>query len=308
MLVSVYMLTYNHEKYISQAIEGVLMQDCGFEYELLIGNDASTDKTTDIINKIINQHEKGDIIKHFNHKINLGTNRNYLEILPKAKGKYIAICEGDDYWIDQKKLQKQVDFFEKNKECNYVFSNRKIINTKGDLINSEKFNLNSSIFDLHHLLMLNIMPPLLTVMFRSNSQPKKYPLFFEESFNSDWAQLFILTHKSKIGFISDDFAVYRQGVGITTNIKSSYQLINGIKTNKAINKYTEYKFNYHVGKFEWHYEKVAYAFLQERKYFKSIFYVLKKLLRSIYEKGLFRFYKNNKIFFKHFIKLFLRIK
>jgi len=111
-LVSIMMVTYNHEKYLHQAIEGVLMQKVNFTYELLIHDDASTDNSAEIIHEyelkypdIIkplyqkkNQYSQGIDVSHFNRE--------------RAIGKYLAICEGDDYWIDQGKLQKQIDYLE----------------------------------------------------------------------------------------------------------------------------------------------------------------------------------------------------
>jgi glycosyltransferase involved in cell wall biosynthesis len=113
-LVSVDMITYNHEPYIKQAIEGVLMQETNFEYELIIADDCSPDNTPIIINDIIKNHPKGHRIKYFRHKENLGMQANGLFALQQCTGKYIALCEGDDYWTDLLKLQKQVDFLETN--------------------------------------------------------------------------------------------------------------------------------------------------------------------------------------------------
>ena len=113
-VVSVVMITYNHEKYIQQAIEGVLMQQVNFPVELIIADDASPDQTESIVNKIIAEHTNGHWIKYTKHITNKGMNHNFLWACQQAKGKYIALCEGDDYWTDPYKLQKQLDFMEAN--------------------------------------------------------------------------------------------------------------------------------------------------------------------------------------------------
>lgn len=120
LMVSVDMITYKHEAYIAQAIEGVLMQETNFEYDLIIADDCSPDKTEEIVKNIIATHPKGHIIKYFRHEKNIGMHQNGLFAVQQCKGKYIAICEGDDYWIDPLKLQKQVDFLEANQD--YVFT------------------------------------------------------------------------------------------------------------------------------------------------------------------------------------------
>lgn len=113
-LVSVVMITYAHENYIKQAIEGVLMQEYQGEIELIVSNDKSPDATDEVIKKIIAEHPNGNWIKYTNHTENLGMMPNFIWALQQAKGEYIAACEGDDYWIDTLKLQKQVDFLKNN--------------------------------------------------------------------------------------------------------------------------------------------------------------------------------------------------
>lgn len=113
-IVSVCMITYNHEKYIEEAINGVLMQECDFEIELILANDCSTDKTDEVIQNILKTHPRASIIKYFKHEQNLGMMPNFIFALQQCEGKYIAMCEGDDYWIDSLKLQKQVGFLEDN--------------------------------------------------------------------------------------------------------------------------------------------------------------------------------------------------
>lgn len=115
--VSICCLVYNHEKYLRQCLEGIVNQKCDFKYELLIHDDASTDNSA----KIIREYEEKypDIIKPIyqtenQHSQNIKISKTYQ--YPRAKGEYYAWCEGDDYWIDETKLQKQVEFLEKNKE------------------------------------------------------------------------------------------------------------------------------------------------------------------------------------------------
>ena len=112
--VSVKMITYKHEKFIKQAIEGVLMQETDFKFDLIISDDCSPDNTHKIVNEIIINHSKGFKIKYFRHQKNIGMIDNGVFAINKCTGKYIAYCEGDDYWTDALKLQKQVDFMEKN--------------------------------------------------------------------------------------------------------------------------------------------------------------------------------------------------
>jgi len=128
-LVSISCITYNHGPFIKDCIEGFLMQKTSFNFEILIHDDASTDDTVDIIK--LYRKKYPDLIKPIFQKENQyskgqrGMNMKFN--FPRAQGKYIALCEGDDYWTDPLKLQKQVDFLEKN--CSYVacFTNAKDI-------------------------------------------------------------------------------------------------------------------------------------------------------------------------------------
>lgn len=116
--VSVICLAYNHEKYIRSALQGFVEQITNFEYEVLIHDDASTDQTADIIKEF--EEKYPDIIKPIYQKENQhsqGIKILSTHLLPKVQGKYIAYCEGDDFWTDPHKLQRQYDILEKNQEC-----------------------------------------------------------------------------------------------------------------------------------------------------------------------------------------------
>lgn len=110
--VSVLMVTYNHENFISHAIESVLMQKTSFPFELVIGEDCSTDKTREIVIRYAQNYPL--IVKALLPPMNLGIRQNSLNTFKECKGKYLAFLDGDDYWTDSNKLQKQVDFLEAN--------------------------------------------------------------------------------------------------------------------------------------------------------------------------------------------------
>ena len=120
IMVSVCMITYNHESYIAQAIEGVLMQKTNFQIELVIGEDCSGDKTREICKTYKEKYP--DLCKLRLQDKNIGMMDNFIENLKSCTGKYIALCEGDDYWTDPLKLQKQVDFLEQNPDYGLIFT------------------------------------------------------------------------------------------------------------------------------------------------------------------------------------------
>lgn len=113
IMVSVFCLTYNHNKFITKAIEGFLMQQCNFNIEIIIGDDCSQDGTTQIVAGYAAKFPK---IKLLAATQNIGPARNLVKVAQEAKGKYVALCDGDDYWTDPLKLQKQVDFLENNSD------------------------------------------------------------------------------------------------------------------------------------------------------------------------------------------------
>src|SRR5688572_14136755 len=116
-MVSVCMITYGHEPFIREAIEGVLMQRVEFNIEFIIADDASPDGTEQIIKEYVLSHPKRHCIRYTKHESNKGMIGNLVWAIGECNGKYIALCEGDDYWTDPLKLQKQVDFLEQNNDC-----------------------------------------------------------------------------------------------------------------------------------------------------------------------------------------------
>lgn len=158
-LVSIPMLTYNHEKYIAQAIESVLKQKTDFPFELVIGEDCSTDGTRAIIEAYAQRYP--DQIKVVTSAANVGALANNIRTAKACNGKYMATLEGDDFWNDELKLQKQVNFLESNAEFGLVHSDVNHLNEKnGTLV--ENYNSTNQL----HIPEGNIFEELLN--------PEKY--------------------------------------------------------------------------------------------------------------------------------------
>jgi len=214
-MVSVVMITYNHEKYVVQAMNGVFMQKCNFDVEFIIANDKSTDQTN---KKILDCLSKASIpknikIEYSNHKQNKGVSENFIWSLKKAKGKYIAICEGDDYWIDSLKLQKQVDFLVENKSVGLVSTLRKNLNQESGVIVKEKELREKHEFYSFNDVVFGCKIATLTVMFKTEiikkfiklneSNPTKLSFL-------DYTIWLYISYHSKIAKLNEYTAVYRQ--------------------------------------------------------------------------------------------------
>ncbi len=134
IVVSVWITTYNHEKYIAKALDSVLMQEVDFDYEIIIGEDLSTDNTRDIL---MNYKDKyPDKIKLFFRDKNIGQTKNGLLTWQSCRGKYVAMLDGDDFWQDPFKLQKQVDFLEDNPAYTISYHDSNLID-ENDIVFSD---------------------------------------------------------------------------------------------------------------------------------------------------------------------------
>lgn len=135
MEVSVFCVTYNHERYIRQCLDSIISQKTNFDFELIVHDDASTDGTSAIIKEYSERYP--DKIKSISQKDNQYS-KGMIDIpscfmLSEAKGKYIALCEGDDYWCDQEKLQRQYEAMETNPECGMAVHRSYIAKESGEI-------------------------------------------------------------------------------------------------------------------------------------------------------------------------------
>lgn len=153
--VSVVIVSYNQEKYIAEAIESVLMQKTDFSFEILIGDDCSTDKTAEIIQNYADKMPRK--IRFFRRSVNVGATFNAYDLNTKCSGDYIAYLEGDDYWVDPLKLQKQKDFLDKHGEFHSCTSKFYCVNENSEKIKTvlewykPKKRFSAVNFDGYHL-------------------------------------------------------------------------------------------------------------------------------------------------------------
>ena len=136
MKLSILVVTYNQEKYIQQCLDSILLQHVDFEYEVIIGDDCSTDNTAAICDLYAAKHNNFHV---YHHPKNLGHVGNWEFCLNHCHGEYIAILEGDDYWIDCHKLQKQVDYLDSHSEVALTVTNIKLVYEQGALQRSFEF-------------------------------------------------------------------------------------------------------------------------------------------------------------------------
>lgn len=248
--VSICMITYNHAAYIAQAIEGVLSQKTNFSIELIISNDKSTDQTDAIINKIIKEKDSQNIIKYINQENNLGMMQNSVFALNQCKGEFIALCEGDDYWTDENKLQKQIDFMKANDEISFTFHRAQILYNDNFTLNykHKSYRDKEIVSTKNFLVKLGARFCTASVVFKRNVvQP--LPDWFEKCHVGDFPLMFLALEKGKIGYLDDVMCVYRlasEGSWSQSNLKLKNRFLNlqkMVNLNKIINENTNGKYS-----------------------------------------------------------------
>lgn len=271
-LVSVCCITYNHEKYIRDAIEGFLMQKTTFPVEILIHDDASTDKTAQIVKEYAENHSDLIItIFQTENQYSQGIKPWPNFVFPRARGKYIALCEGDDYWTDPLKLQKQVDFLEENSDFGLIHTN--CVNIKNDTF--LKNNNNENVKDgyvFEYLITHKFYISTLTVCVRRDLLLKWVESIEEACVNNRWKMF--------------DYPLWLEG-SLTTKFKyinevtACYRILSESASHSR-NKYKRYLF---------------YKSVYDIKfYFTSIMELNPKIIQEIkteYYKGLLSYSKYN---------------
>lgn len=220
--VSVFVLTYNQEEFIAQTLDAIINQQTSFDFEIVIGDDASSDGTSIICEGYKDKYP--DLINFKRNNTNLGLIANFVTTAARLKGKYVAICDGDDYWTDFNKLQKQVDFLEANEKYCIVGTNSlNLIN--GKLIPSKAMD-SIQTFGFEEMALHNrVSAP--TVLFRNFEGMKKLPSFFLEFPYGDWPVYLLVLHHyaGKVAVLPGVTAVYRQQIGVSATMRSDLSIV-----------------------------------------------------------------------------------
>lgn len=219
MTVSIFLLTYNQEQFIAQTINSILMQKTNFNFQIVIGEDCSTDGTRSICKTFAEKYSNKIKLLPALEK-NIGLIANYMRTIKACEGKYIAICDGDDYWIDENKLQKQVSFLEDNPNYSIVYSKLKKLFPDGTFKESIQRKLKQA-GDFDDLVFENVIPSV-TVLFRNRQNISAVPTWITNFPYGDWpTYLWILKDGGKIHFMDEITAVYRMHIGVSAQVRKS---------------------------------------------------------------------------------------
>lgn len=239
--VSVMVLTYNHEDFIRKTLTSILEQKTDFDFEILVGDDASTDGTPGIIREFFEKYP--DKIVPFLHEKNLGGfgKANTLHALEQAKGQYIAPMDGDDYWTDPLKLQKQADLLDAEPDVVACFHNAEIVFEDGsfpnEFVNPPDQKIITTVEDLIGEDEVWYMATS-AVMFR-HGVINEYPRWFHESKSGDIPRYILLgKHGGKFKYINETMSVYRKnrhGMSFTDAYHDETFLLNRIGMYEGIN-------------------------------------------------------------------------
>lgn len=261
-LVSVCCLVYNHAPYLRECFEGFVMQKTNFPIEILVHDDASTDGSQEIIKEYTAKYPtlfKPIYQKENQYSKGIGVSVTYQ--FPRAKGKYIALCEGDDYWTDPYKLQKQVDIMENNQEIIAVATNSSVVDTRGTVISDNRVVVPSNkdgIYSLCDFLRDKHQYPTLTVVFRNNDMDEIVAEmnYLKNPFLGDWILWVILLTKGNFYFKNEVTAAYRinpNSVTHTCNVIKRWELDFELrKKMKAIIPLEAYKYIKNNENTYWH--------------------------------------------------------
>ena len=298
VLVSVSCVTYNHSKYIRQCLDSFLMQKTNFAFEVLIHDDASNDGTAEIIREYESKYpDKIKPIYQTENQYSKGISPTFKFNIPRAKGKYIAMCEGDDYWSDPLKLQKQVDFLENNPDYGLVHTGFVNYNQKEGIFlkDDRKSVISGNAFE--SLILGKSFIATLTVCFKKDLLNKIDLSYMNEAFMmGDYPQWVEMSRLCKIHYMPDVTCVYRvleNSASHSTNSLRSYKFNADVwRIRHYFVKKYDVKHLYELINKEYKC-RTAYVNILERKYIKgfktflssgmysNVFKMFKLVLKSI---------------------------
>lgn len=274
-LVAIFMVTYNHENYIEEAVESIVSQFTNFKYTLFIAEDCSTDNTRNICIELGQKHlDKIHLVLNSTNMGGFANSQNLMNICSQSGAKYIALCEGDDYWTDPYKLQKQVDFLEANTDfdihCGHARMISDDVNRNDKRIHEEIAE--NTVYTIDDFAE-NSRVVTCTAMIR-NIGFRALPKYFKESPAGDWClyTYILATTGGKVLYENSDFAAYRAhagGIYSSLNTTGFYRFYE--KTLRVIYKLLHdpvLKLKSRQ-KRNWYLEQIFREYLKEKKSWKA---------------------------------------
>lgn len=250
ILVSICCCAYNQENYIARALDSFLMQKTRFGIEVLVHDDASTDRTADIIREYASEYP--EIIKpvcQTENKYSRGIKVNKVYNFSRAKGKYIALCEGDDYWNDPFKLQKQADAMEADADCSLCVHSASIVDANGKERGAARPFTGQKIYSPDEVIRGGGGLFATNSMFFPAAYIDQLPEFYNACPVGDYPLAIFLSFKGKVLYLDEPMSTYRYmalnswSSKIRKDLASSLKTISGIERMLArANKYSSYKY------------------------------------------------------------------
>ncbi|MCZ7380702.1 MAG: glycosyltransferase [Candidatus Methanoperedens sp.] len=241
--ISVIVTSYNHEQYIKQCLDSLLIQKGNFDLEIVLGDDCSTDKTREILQHYYEIYP--DTIKMMPKEDNLGITKNLKRCLDASTGDFIAICEGDDYWTDEYKLQKQMELLEEHKDYSMCFSALMLFIEEENkfLLHEGQNSLKKDTITTEDLIETNYIGNFSCCMYRTEVI-RKLPEKLFNIFTVDWMFNMACGEMGRIGFIRDPMSVYRLHNSGVWSGKSQIEQMEGLlRLIDIYNQFLNYKYD-----------------------------------------------------------------
>lgn len=268
------MIAYNHQAYIAQALDSILMQKTNFPFEIVIGDDGSKDDTRMICESYVAKYP--DRIRYHYHPKNIGMMPNFIGVLESAKGQYVAICEGDDYWTDDSKLQSQADFLDAHPDysmcchLHYVLTNNKLLE-KHKPLSGDFQTVSTEDYMLHPFFHTT------SYFFRNEAQPRPYPQWYYQVLAGDHFLVLFISLHGKMGCLNKRMSVFRNHGSSVSFTRTALEIKNNfVRHLRLFDEYSGGKFHGTLQKVI-HKWDLLYGVYEPVGYFKKIGYFFKNL-------------------------------
>lgn len=241
MKLSVMIITYNHERFIAQALESVLAQRVNFDYEVVVGEDCSTDRTREILMDFHRRHPDKVVPLLRNH--NLGGRGNLLGTLAACRGEYVALLEGDDFWIFKDKLQKQADFLDAHPDYALCCHRAQVLDEAGTWKYGSVFpSILAGTYTVQNLLEGNFIMTG-SMVFRREAAGSLPDWFRKTSPPGDWPFCAIIATRGKIRFMDEAMSVYRVHSGGLWSIQTEpVRFRKVVRMLRVLDKHLEFRY------------------------------------------------------------------